>query len=143
MKISKKIIITVIILIIAILCTLYLMSQYKDNGLKNVNTNLLQIQAKVKNIKEKSVMENNNEVLIGQVVPEELSVKFNLNSMERIRILTLEDLNMLGLSNINEDLKYIVNYDSGEVYYIDGFKDEKGNTYYKLSDMNAITSDDD
>ncbi len=142
MKLHIKLLIMIIAIITIVALAIYLcINQYKDNDLKNISTNLLQIQAKAKNIKEKTIVENNEHLLIGQEVPEDLLKKFNLEYSEEIRILTLEDLNMLGLSNINEDRKYMVNYESGEVYYIDGFKNEEGETYYKLSEMNTISTD--
>lgn len=142
MKLHIKLLIMIIAIITIVTLAICLcINQFKDNDLKNISTNLLQIQAKAKNIKEKTIVENNENLLIGQEVPEDLLKKFNLEYSKKIKILTLEDLNMLGLSNINEDRKYIVNYESGEVYYIDGFKNEEGETYYKLSDMNTISTD--
>lgn len=138
MKIILMIMVIIAIVIVGINIT---MREYKNNDLKNLSTNLLQIQAKVKNIKDKTIVEQNNNLLIGDSVPQELLEKFNLENNEEIRILTLEHLDMLGLSNIKEDRKYIVNYNSGEVYYVDGFKTKEGETYYKLSEMNTISTD--
>lgn len=142
MKTHIKLLTTIIVMVAIIALAICLgMHQFKNNDLKNISTNLLQIQAKAKNIKEKTIVEDNENLLIGQEVPEDLLQKFNLEYSESIKLLTVEDLAMLGLSNIDEDRKYIVNYDNGEVYYIDGFKTEEGETYYKLSDMNAISTD--
>lgn len=142
MKTHIKLLTTIIVMVAIIALAICLgMHQFKNNDLKNISTNLLQIQAKAKNIKEKTIVEDNENLLIGQEVPEDLLQKFNLDYSDSIKLLTVEDLAMLGLSNIDEDRKYIVNYDNGEVYYIDGFKTEEGETYYKLSDMNAISTD--
>lgn len=139
MKKHIKLILTlVLIIIIAIIAIFIVIKQYKSNDLKNLSTNLLQIQAKTKNIKEKSIIENNNNLLIGQTVPEDFIKKLQIENTENIRLLTREDLNMLGLSNIDEDKAYIVDYNSGEVYYIKGYVTKEGETYYNLSDINNI-----
>ena len=143
MKVHVKILLMIIVIFLIIGLATYIgMKGYKDKDLKDVSTNLLQIQAKVKNIKEKTIVEENNNLLIGEAVPQDLLQKFNLENINEIRLLTLDDLEMLGLSNIDEDKKYIVNYNSGEVYYIDGFKTKEGEIYYSLSEMNAISTDD-
>lgn len=142
MYINKKIFLLLLILVVVIAGAIYFaINQFKSNNIENLNTNLLQIQAKTKNIKEKTIVEENKELLIGQAVPEELLTRFNLSNSESLRILSNEDLNKLGLSNIDADMKYIVDYESGEIYYVDGFQDKNGQTYYKLSEMNAITQE--
>lgn len=140
MRKHVKLIIMIIAIILLTSIGIYIgINQYKSNDLKNLSTNLLQIQAKTKNIKEKSIVENNENLLIGQTVSEDLIEKFNLENTDKIRILTQDDLNMLGLSNIKEDRKYIVNYNNGEVYYIDGYVTKEGEIYYNLSDINNIS----
>ena len=142
MKKITKLIITVISIIAVISIAVYFsINEYKDNDLKNISTNLLQIQAKTKNIKEKTIVEKNENLYIGQSITDELIEKFSLNTENEIRLLTKEDLNMLGLQNIKEDKKYIVDYDDGEVYYIDGYKNSEGEIFYKLSDINKILID--
>lgn len=139
MKRHIKLIITIIVIVILIVVAVIIgTKQYKNNDFKNLSTNLLQIQAKAKNIKEKCVVENNENLLIGQEVPNDITENLKIENTNKIRLLTLEDLNMLGLSNIKEDRKYIVDYESGEVYYIDGFKTEEGEVYYNLSGINNI-----
>ena len=142
MKKTTKLIITVISIIVAIAIAIYFsINEYKDNDLKNLSTNLLQIQAKTKNIKEKTIVEKNENLYIGQPVTDELIEQFSLNTENEIRLLTKEDLSMLGLQNIKEDKKYIVDYNDGEIYYIDGYKTSEGEIYYKLSDINKILED--
>ena len=137
----KFVIMLIIIVLIVGIIGYIVIREYKDNDLKNISTNLLQIQAKTKNIKEKTIVEKNENLFIGESVPEDLLNKFNLENKNEIRLLTLEDLNMLGLYNIEEDRKYIVDYNSGEIYYIDGYKTKEGEVYYKLSDINNIPTD--
>ncbi len=183
MSSNKKTIILLIAVVAIIVCVAYIMmNQIKTTGIEDITTKLLQIQAKTKNLMDKSIADNNEELIIGQNVPEVLAKQFNLNNVnetkevsqenvvqdvakdtdeteeenvekteekaearekeqELIRILSIEDLKTLGLSNIKEDMKYIVNYTTGEVYYVDGVQDEKGDTHYKLSEMNTITQE--
>lgn len=142
MYINKKILLLLLVLVVIISGGIYFtINQFKSNDFENLNTNLLQIQAKIKNIKEKTLVEENKELLIGQAVPEELLTRFNLSDSESLRILSNGDLNELGLSNIDADMKYIVDYESGEIYYVDGFQDKNGQTYHKLSEMNTITQE--
>ena len=46
-----------------------------------------------------------------------------------------DNLNELGLENVRVDDYYIVDYENNEVIYINGIKNENGDTIYKLSDM--------
>lgn len=142
MKVHMKTLLLILLIFLTIGFAIYIgMKGYKDKDLNDVSTNLLQIQAKIKNIKEKTIVEENNNLLIGESVPEDLLQRFNLENINEIRLLTKTDLEMLGLSSIDEDRKYIVNYNSGEVYYIDGFKTKEGEIYYSLSEMNSISTD--
>ena len=143
MKQSKKLILAVIVIIVIIAVSIYaVLKVYRNNGLKSIDTNLLQIQAKAMNIKDKSIVESNENLLLGEPINEDLIEKLDVEDAEETRILSNEDLNMLGLSNIDDDQKYVVDYKTGEVYYVDGYKTKDGKIYYKLSEISELVKDD-
>lgn len=139
MKSYKKLIITLIMIILVIVGLFYFgRKELQTNDLTNLNTNLLQIQAKVKGLADKAAVEKNEAVLVGNEPSEEILKKFGLTPSNKIRILTQEQLGEMGLPKIEGDQKYLVDYGTSEVYYLDGYQDNQGNTYYKLSDITNV-----
>ena len=139
MKSYKKLIVTLIMIILVIVGLFYFgRKELQTNDLTNLNTNLLQIQAKVKGLADKAAVEKNEAVLVGNEPSEEILKKFGLTTSNKIRILTQEQLGEMGLPKIEGDQKYLVDYGTSEVYYLDGYQDNQGNTYYKLSDITNV-----
>lgn len=139
MKSYKKLIVTLIMIILVIVGLFYFgRKELQTNDLTNLNTNLLQIQAKVKGLADKAAVEKNEAVLVGNEPSGEILKKFGLTPSNKIRILTQEQLGEMGLPKIEGDQKYLVDYGTSEVYYLDGYQDNQGNTYYKLSDITNV-----
>lgn len=114
----------------------------KSANLQTISTNLLLIQAKAKTLSEKANFENDASQLLGSTPNNEILEKLDLVNSDKIRILSQNDLNSMGLQKIIGNNKYIVNYEDDEIYYVDGYKDSKGNIYYKLSEITNITAND-
>ena len=143
-------VVTIIILFIISGITLYsgtsLISKAK---LRTLNTNMLLIQAKINIIAERVNFDKENNSYVGTNIEiSEITNLINngilLNSENdsinnSYYYLTKEDLNSMGLENIAEkDNLYIVNYVTEEVIYKDGYKDDNGNTYYRLSQISNM-----
>lgn len=135
---GKLFMIVGIIIIIIIGIFFFLHKEAQNNNLQTVNTNLLQIQAKIKVLKDKSEIEKNKALLIGETPGENVLKDLNITPSDNIKILTQDNLNAMGLGNLQEDKRYIVDYESKEVYDTEGYKDKKGNIYHKLSDISNV-----
>lgn len=153
-KQNKGITMISLVMIVIIMIILASITAYEANNLINiakvqsVTTDLLLIQAKVRIINEQVVFENDEEkqkeLLKGTLLSENTDMvdlmKDNgiiddSDNIEKYYILSQEDLDGMGLDTINASEGYIVDYDSEEVIYVTGVKDQDGNFLYKLSEM--------
>lgn len=139
--------ITIVIILILVSVTMYYATPVIQNAqLQNLNTNMLLIQAKAKTVGENARFNNDSTQYIGQKLSEmELNEEISnlvskgiIDTSNNVYLLTQSDLAKMGLDNIDYDLGYIVNYDSDEIIYVKGFE-YKDNTYYRLSEMKALT----
>lgn len=137
----KWIIIVIIIILVLVGLAFFVKKNFEDEKLQNLSTNMLQIQAKTKILTEKNKLEEQNE-LKGTNITEEDVKKLNIENNENIKKLSQSDLEYMGLNEIKEDNKFIVDYENNEVYYIDGYENDDGNIYYSLSEINNIAMDD-
>lgn len=111
--------------------------------LQSLSTNLLLVQAKAQAYSEQANFEGNTNALKGTVLADSSVLsKLGLTKNDKIRSLSKEDLNQMGLSKIDADHIYVVDYQTNEVYYTKGYKDDKGNTWYKLSEITKLTGSD-
>ncbi len=133
----KLFFIILIIVLISVGVFFYLKNSFKNQSLQTLSTEMLQIQAKIKIINERNKV-NNTEEYIGEEATEEEIQKINIENSEKVKILTLDNLKELELTEIQEDKKFIVNYENEEVYYIDGYEKDDGNIIYSLTDINNI-----
>lgn len=133
----KLFFIILIIVLISVGVFFYLKNSFKNQSLQTLSTEMLQIQAKIKIINERNKV-NNTEEYIGEEATEEEIQKINIETGNKVKILTLDNLNELELPEIQEDKKFIINYESEEVYYIDGYETEDGNIIYSLTDINNL-----
>ena len=133
----KLIVIVLVVIIIGIVAFFYFRNSLNEQSLQTLSTEMLQIQAKIKIINERNKV-NNTEEYIGEEATEEEIQKINIENSEKVKILTLDNLKELELTEIQEDKKFIVNYENEEVYYINGYKTEDGNIIYSLTDINNI-----
>lgn len=154
---KKGITLTALVLTVMIILILTSVSVYtathliREANLQSVNTNMLQIQIKIKAIQEKVEFGNDEgEEYVGEKLSDteatELINKVNSTYVvideynaetDKYYKLTNEDLVKLGLQALQEKEEYIyvVNYRSNEVIFTKGFKAEDKKLHYALSDM--------
>ncbi len=113
---------------------------------EDIKTNMLLVQAKIKTISGKYILEKKEDVLVGTKLSEmkEENIKqflekelFDQNEKnKKYYVINQENLNELQLEKVTleEGNYYIVEYTTSEVYYTKGFQDENGNTHYKASE---------
>ena len=94
---------------------------------ENIKTNLLLIQSKCKIIAEKNA--------IGEITEDELyGTKQLIGDYSNWYILSRNDLNNMGLKDLNDEDGYYVDYENDDVAYAKGITYNKV-LYYKLSEM--------
>lgn len=150
----------VMLLIIIALCGIAYLGIRNNNGvelfaktnMEDLNTDLLQVQAKVKVINEQSVVKNDEGLLKGEKLKdsqneEVISILNNLKEKEIIKedeenfdkyyVWNKALLEELGLTNVKSDI-LVVNYATSEVILPDGIQlEENGDTLYKFSDIQS------
>ncbi len=150
----------VILLIIIALCGIAYLGIRNNNGvelfaktnMEDLNTDLLQVQAKVKVINEQSVVNDDEALLKGEKVQdsqneEVISIANSLKEKEIIKedeenfdkyyVWNKALLEELGLTNVKSDI-LVVNYATSEVILPDGIQlEENGDTLYKFSDIQS------
>ena len=150
----------VILLIIIALCGIAYLGIRNNNGvelfaktnMEDLNTDLLQVQAKVKVINEQSVVNDDEALLKGERVQdsqneEVISIANSLKEKEIIKedeenfdkyyVWNKALLEELGLTNVKSDI-LVVNYATSEVILPDGIQlEENGDTLYKFSDIQS------
>lgn len=150
----------VMLLIIIALCGIAYLGIRNNNGvelfaktnMEDLNTDLLQVQAKVKVINEQSVVKNDGGLLKGEKLKdsqneEVISILNNLKEKEIIKedeenfdkyyVWNKALLEELGLTNVKSDI-LVVNYATSEVILPDGIQlEENGDTLYKFSDIQS------
>ncbi len=117
----------------------------KQATLKNINTNMMLIQAKTKTIAEQAKFNNNQDNYKGTSLSEVSGNKKVDKVLEtgiiedtsKYYLLSQEDLISMGLEKIDIEDGYIVNYETEEVIYVKGYEND-GVTYYKLNDMKNV-----
>lgn len=117
----------------------------KSAKLQSINTNMLLIQAKAKVIFEESNFNKDESLLKGQKVSDiigneqiqELVSQSVIDDTQNYYLLSQEDLDEIGLYNIEVGDGYVVNYQTEEIIYVKGFKVEN-TTYYKLSETKDL-----
>ena len=125
--------------------------QWKAN-LENVKTDMLLIQAKVKNVSNEQTLEKKENVLIGTKISDmedndtikeflEKDIIDIESKKNNYYVLDQEDLGELEIDQVQlEDNNLcIVDYKTNEVIYTSGFLYTDGNTYYKLSDIEKLS----
>ena len=119
---------TVIILVILAAVSINVGSNLIDKAkFENVKTDLLLIQSKCKVKAEQKA--------IGEIKEEELyGVKQTEGTYNGWYLLSQDDLNNMGIEDIDVSSNYYVNYEQGDVAYGEGIVNDN-KTYYKLSEM--------
>lgn len=154
MKLKKEngitivtLVVTVIVLAIVVSITVYEGGDIiKKANLQTINTNMMLIQAKVKTIEEQAKFNKDTSNYKGTIVSNVTGNKDidNLKSLEVIDdvskyyLLSESDLISMGLEKVNYDSGYVVNYETEEIIYVKGFRND-GNIYYKLSETKNLS----
>ena len=132
-----KLIFTVIVLIAIILSVVFILGKLVESShVTDIKTDLLYIQAKCKGLHDKKVVDA-NQALLGEEINDcsENDMINNIVSGEsKWYKLSQNDLEEIGVGYLEAEDGFIVNYDTEEVIYAKGVKEEK-EIYYKLSDM--------
>ena len=155
MKSQKGVALIFLVFIVAILITIaiigikYVMEKAEEEKVEDIKSHILSIQALVKKVKNKNIIDEASNPLLGvkldlgnntteYKISQELKDKLLQIEGANLYILTQEDINNNGLKQItvNNEEFYIVDYNSEEVYYSLGINGE-----YTLIDENNETQE--
>lgn len=149
-------IIILIILAFVIAITIHFSKvMIENNRFETYETDMLQIQGKVKILQQEAIMDDNNEdKFVGRKLKdyaeveevkkliENKSVSTEGDDYDKYYIVDNIDLKSMKLENIRvDDGFFVVNYNTEEVIYSEGVQKED-KTYYKLSDMKNIGNEE-
>ena len=130
-----SLIITVVLLILLAGTTTYVVDRItKTMNVENVKTDLLLIQAQIKTIAEKNSFNSEENPLIGTLSSIDTE-KYGVEAERDYYLLSREDLKTMNLENIEYDNGYYVCYETEEVIYIKGVKNNNGDTLYTLTQI--------
>lgn len=148
-RIIKYVIIITIIIAIITLITQHVLNIVKKEKIKEMQADLLSVQAKVEIIKGKNNVNKDENPLKGiQVskVAEKIKIvnkifeKYEItgDNVGKYYILKNSDLSEMDLQNLvgKNSGSYIVNYENFEVLYTKGYTNANGLFCYKVSEMN-------
>ena len=157
MQIRSKNGVTLPVLVLTVVVLIILMTVgVKEVGnimeqvnLETIETDLLIVQAKAKVIAEKSNFNSDEALLKGQKISE-ITGNERLQELKSKGIINEADANYenyylwdketveslsIGITEMEEDDFFIVNYETEEVIYPIGYQHSDGNTYYKLTEI--------
>ena len=137
MKHFIKYSLAVIFIIIIIVAAVHIIrNAYKTYTNEEIETEMLQVRAKAQLEFEKYHVDNENGLKGEKIENSEYGIEEEGNFFKW----TKETLTELGLEqNLLKDGEYyIVNYDTEEVIYSTGIKDEDGKEYHKLSEIEEL-----
>lgn len=148
-------IVIIIILAFVIAITIHFSKIMIENKkFESYETDMLQIQGKVKILQQEAIMDDDDEKFVGRKLEnfseiEEVKQLIESNVIvaegedySKYYIIDNLDLEKIGLENIKVGNGfYVVNYNTEEVIYSEGIEKED-NIYYKLSDMKNIGKED-
>ena len=142
----KIFIVLVIIAVIIYAAVQFFGTKYNEEEFETLKTDMLLIQGKIEVVSQKVDIEEEDAEYIGTSIKEnkedeKIQNLINNNIIDidskksKYYCINNDNLNELGLENVRVDDYYIVDYENNEVIYINGIKNENGDTIYKLSDM--------
>ena len=142
----KIVIVLVIIAAIIYVAVQFLGTKYNEEEFETLKTDMLLVQGKIEVVSQKIDIEEEGAEYIGTSIKEnkddeKIQNLINNNIIDidskknKYYCINNDSLNELGLENVRVDDYYIVDYENNEVIYINGIKNENGDTIYKLSDM--------
>ena len=119
----KLILIVLVIVILVIGAVFYIKNNLHEQELQSLSTTMLQIQAKAKVINERNKV-NNTSDYIGKEIPEEDLKKLNIEELE--------------VTEIKQEKDFVINYETEEVYYLEGYQTKDNKMVYSLTDINNL-----
>lgn len=150
--IMKLLVIIIVIAIVIILGVLYLKKEINKENIKNMQADLLLVQAKIELVKGNYGMDKENNPLKGyqlNQLPEEINIQdfydkniIPIEEYEKYYLLNQEALEQCGLGELvgKYDGYFIVNYENYEVIYTKGYQNVNGLWCYKISELNKGVS---
>ena len=133
----KLILIVLVIVKLVIGAVFFLKNSLHEQELQSLSTTMLQIQAKAKVINERNKVSNTSDY-IGKEISEEDLKKLNIEDNGKIRLLEKGDLEELEVTEIKQEKDFVINYETEEVYYLDGYKTDDNNIVYSLTDISNL-----
>ena len=124
----KLILIVLVIVILVIGAVFYIKNNLHEQELQSLSTTMLQIQAKAKVINERNKV-NNTSDYIGKEISEEDLKKLNIEDKIELQQQAME---------IKQEKDFVINYETEEVYYLDGYKTDDNNIVYSLTDISNL-----
>lgn len=147
---AKLIIGIIVIIVVVIFGVSYVKKIIDKEKIKNVQADLLLVQAKIELVKGNYNMSKENNALKGyqlNQLPEGINIQdfFDKNIIEQSEyekyyLLDKDALQQCGLEDLvnSYDGYFIVNYDNYDVIYTKGYKNSNGLWCYKISDLNKM-----
>ena len=132
-----KLIFTIFILAVVITGIVFVAERlWKDNSVKDIETDLLYIKAKCKVIRDKHIIDENEQLLGENITEYTESEEVNeiVSKTDKWYKLRQEDLEAIGLGNLKAEDGYLVNYEEEDIIYAKGIERNK-QIYYRLSDL--------
>ena len=133
----KLILIVLIIVVLVIVAVFYVKNSLHDQELQSLSTTMLQIQAKAKVINERTKV-NNTSDYIGKDITEEQLKKLNIENNGKVKVLGEEELKNLEVTETKPNQDFVINYETEEVYYLEGYQTDNKNIIYSLTDINSL-----
>lgn len=133
----KLILIVLVIVILVIGAVFYIKNNLHEQELQSLSTTMLQIQAKAKVINERNKV-NNTSDYIGKDITEEQLKKLNIENNGKVKVLGEEELKNLEVTETKPNQDFVINYETEEVYYLEGYQTDNKNIIYSLTDINSL-----
>ena len=133
----KLILIILLIIAVVSIAIFFIKNSLKEQELQSLSTIMLQIQAKAKVINERNKVNNTNDY-VGTDIPESDLEKLNIENNGKIKVLNEQNLKDLEINDIEDDKDFAVNYETEEVYYLEGYKTNDNRIIYSLTDINNL-----
>ena len=141
LKNSKGITLVSLIIIIIVMLVLASIAVYSGTGIiqeakvEDTKTNMLLIQAKIKNYVEQAKFEKKED--INGITIDDVTLSITA-SPEVEGYYKIEDMSSINLPDLNSE-DYLISYNieniDVDVYFVPGIEDSDGNTYHKLSEV--------
>lgn len=135
----KLILIVLVIVILVIGAVFYIKNNLHEQELQSLSTTMLQIQAKAKVINERNKV-NNTSDYIGKDISEDELRKLNIENNGKVKLLDEEELKKLEITDAKKSEDFVINYETEEVYYLNGYKTEDNTIAYSLTDINNLVA---